>query len=212
MKSNLKWNYLSFFILLFILSQTFSSLKFKKDSNFVNGKNLPLSVKQSDIDKINKQSSQLALSESEKKELLLTPAQNFLDALVLNYKGKNVSRRSLNPEIKVSNDGINSNISSNAKATVTSNVNANSFQIPVNQNNLNLASSIQKNSGNKNLSNDKKSNSFIEIEDHNQFIENHNQFIENEHLMSNNEEDSISQLDINEFESDDIEELHLKTN
>lgn len=164
MRSSLGWNYFSFFILLFILSQTYSSLKFKNKNNVNSGKN-PLDSIKTDKEHIKKHIYEYHLNEQETKELSFTPISNFYDPIVTNYKEKNTGKTAFNPQIKLS----------------TSELSHSFKEIPPNE----IISS-----------------SFIDIEDN---IE----FIEYDHLMNNYEEEAISQLELNDFHSDNIEDLHL---
>ena len=198
----MKLNYLSFCAILLILSLSFSKLKFKKEHSTKKMK-LPEKVKQIEIIKNNKQSSQLIIldNKNNKNELIFTPLPNFFDALIVNYRGKNMRRaNSLKPKILPQNNDQSININLVNTATQVNNSNTNSNLIPSNQNNLNLSNSEK----NQSLKKKAKPNSFIDMEDHHTLIE-------NDHL-NNNEQEDISQLDLNDYGLYDMEELHLNSN
>lgn len=193
MKTDFKFRFFGLIIAL-ILCQSVS-LKFKKDHNNVNSNNLPHIIKEKDVDNFKKQVETINNTVYKPSKLEYSAAPNIYDALVINLKGKNISHRSLAPElIRSGNTGNNVNV--NSKGTISSNIPPITNQIPLNQNNLN---SPNTNSTNNNPS-QSKIVSFIDIEEH--------------HVLSGDshlqdDEDTISQLELNDFGTDDVEELHL---
>jgi hypothetical protein len=194
MKTDFKCRFFGLIIALILCNSV--SLKFKKDHANTNSSNLPHSVKEKDVDNFNKQVESIDNVHTKQVNKQYSAAPNIFDALVVNYKGKNISHRNLAPElIRSGNSGANVNI--NSKSTTSSNVPPVNSQIPLNQNNLNTPSPS---SSNSTTTVQNKIISFIDIEDH------HVLSVDS-HLLD--DEDSISQLELNEIETNDLEDLHL---
>ena len=118
MMSIMKYNYLFFFTLILFLSQTYSSLKFKKENNFIAVQNLPDSIKQKDIENLKKQVDMFSLNESVTKDLVLfTPVISPFDALVVNFRGKNRSNKSIytHRKLPINSSILSEEIESNNK-------------------------------------------------------------------------------------------------
>jgi hypothetical protein len=163
----------------------------------VNSSNLPQSVKEKDMNDFKKQIESINNNVDNQVSIGYSAAPNIFDALVVNYKGKNISHRNLVPEIIRSGNSV-ANVNVNAKGTSTSSVNPVNTQIPINQNNLNTPSPSSSNTI-TNVQN--KIVSFIDIEDH--------VLSGDSHLLD--DEDSISQIELNEIETNDVEDLHLNS-
>jgi hypothetical protein len=127
---------------------------------------------------------------------LLSAVPNFYDALVINYKGRNINHRTLSPKIIYEKPSV-SNISPNSKATSNIASNQSRNQIPQNQNNLNAP----KVSSAKATKYETPVQSFIDIEDH--------------HLLMNEDYEDLSNnqaVELNDNVIEDLEDLHLNSN
>ena len=177
----------------------FSSLKFNKYHTDAGNKFHQNSAKKTEIE---------AIQQNEINNLF-TPVPNFLEALVVNFKGKNFSSRTAQKIL--SPNHFHTNINGNAKTTSTSNSSFQTNSTPNTQTNLNSPNSSVKASK---IKTNHKANSFIDIEEHHLLVENH--------YSSTIDEFNISPLDLNDFSDDDhehehvhvhdIEDLHLNSN